>query len=316
MDKIPHTIKISLILLIGTAMLTGCGSSPEKSLNNNQVHRLDLSKYSAEMPGAPLNLLFIHHSCGATLFADQGEKTGEYCLYESHPNGGGLRNLLRRNNYQVHEATYGSKIGQDTDINHWHAKFRDQMDLALKTQLQDDVLEGKMVNQIIVFKSCYPNNLIIADGTSPGDPDSQERTLWNCKAAYNSLLPIFKMYPNTLFVAMTAPPTLKPWMNKYKEMVLNFLGKGPESIGARARLFNSWLVDRENGWLAGYDKNNVVVFDNYDILTGKGTSNWTIYPSRDGKDSHPNSTGNTLAANEFVSFINRAVRYSGLVKNE
>ena len=224
--------------------------------------------------------------------------------------------MLRQNNYNVHGATYDSKLGQDTDINHWHAKFRDQMQVALKTKLQDDLFEGDEVNQIILFKSCYPNNTIIADGSPPGDPDSPKRTLWNCKAAYNSLLPIFKKYPNTLFVAVTAPPTIKPWMNKYKKKIFNFFGKGPESIGMRARLFNSWLADSKSGWLADYDLKNVVVFDYYDILTDGGKSNWTQYPTRDGKNSHPSSKGNSIVADEFVNFINRAVRYAGLEKNE
>ncbi len=309
-------VKLSIIIAIGGLMLAGCGNTPDKSSNDKSVQRLDLSSFSNEKPIIALNLLFIHHSCGATLFADPGEKSGEYCLYDTHPNGGGLRNLLKRNNYNVHEATYGSKLGENTDINHWHVKFRDQMNLALKAKLQDDLLEGDEINQIIVFKSCYPNNTIIADGSPPGDPDSPERTLWNCKAAYSSLLPIFKKYPDTLFVAVTAPPTVKPWMNKYKEKIFNFLGKGPEKIGVRARIFNNWLADSNSGWLTGYDLKNVVVFDYYDILTGGGKSNWAQYPTRDGKNSHPSSAGNFIAAGEFIDFINRAVKYAGLEKNE
>jgi len=71
-------------------------------------------------------------------------------------------------------------------------------------------------------------------------------------------------------------------------------------MGKRARVFNNWLKD--------YDLKNVVVFDLYDILTGEGDSNWTKYPTRDGKNSHPNSEGNTKAATEFIDFINKAVR--------
>lgn len=305
-----------LLTMITPVLITGCDNSPISLTSDSVMHSLDLTEYSAEKPTNHLNLLFIHHSCGATWLADAGEKVGEYCLYQTHPNGGGLRRLLQQNNYNVHEATYGSQIGQDTDINHWPAKFRDQMDLILKIRHQDDVLSADEVNQIVVFKSCYPNNTIIADGLPPGTPDSPERTIWNCKAAYNSLLPIFKKYPNTLFVAVTAPPTVKPWINKYKEFILNLLGKGPENIGMRARLFNNWLVNTKSGWLASYELKNVVVFDYYNILTDDGKSNWTQYPTRDGKDSHPSAGGNSIASEKFIIFLNKAVNYAGLKGNE
>ncbi len=311
-----HILKQSIYILFIFTTIVGCDNLQKDPMKNPTIQRLDLARYSAEKPSPPLNLLFIHHSVGATLLADTGEKAGEYCLYSTHPNGGGLRTLLKQNNYNVYEATYGSKIGQDTDINNWSAKFRGQMDLVLKTKLQDDLFEGDEVNQIVVFKSCYPNNHFIGEGTSPGDPDSAEKTVWNAKAAYSSLLPIFKKYPHTLFVVVTAPPIVKPWMNKYKEMIYNLFGKGPENVGMRARLFNNWLVDTKSGWLAAYDLKNVVVFDYYDILTNGGKSNWTQYPSRDGKDSHPNSAGNSLSAEKFVVFINQAVKYAGLAGNE
>ena len=309
MKKVSSLFNVSCIMLLFFFLTTGCGNQGQPNSKKSSVKELDLSTYSDEK----LDLLFIHHSCGATLMADKGEKKGEYCLYPTHPNGGGLRSLLKQNNYNVHEATYGSKIGRDTDINHWHARFRDHMDIILKTDLQDKVYTDDAINNIVVFKSCYPNNRIIADGTSPGNPDSPERTLWNCKAAYNSLLPYFKEHPKTLFIAMTAPPIVKPWMNRYKEKVLNIVGKGPEKIGIRARLFNNWLKDTESGWLSRYKQKNVIVFDYYDILTGKGQSNWTKYSTRDGKNSHPNSEGNTKAATEFINFINRAVRYAGMM---
>ena len=302
-------------MLITLTLISGCDIGSKNSSPNPVVHPLNLTEYSTEKSNEPLNLLFIHHSSGATLFADSGEKSGEYCLFESHPNGGGLRNLLRQNNYNVHEATYGSKLGEHTDINHWHSKFRDHIDLALKTKIQDDLLDDE-VNQIIMFKSCYPNNHFISYGTPTGDPDLAEKTVWNAKAAYNSLLPIFKKYPNTLFVVVTAPPIVKPWMNKYKEILLRLIGKGPEKIGERARLFNNWLVDTKDGWLSDYTLQNIVVFDYYDILTDNGKSYWTQYPTKDGKNSHPSSAGNSLAAEKFVIFINQATKYAGLTENE
>ena len=161
---------MSVILLLSA----GCDNQSSQVAENVKVAKLDLTQYSAEKPEKTLNLLFIHHSSGATLLADKGEKSGNYCLWPTHPSGGGLRNLLRQNNYNVHEATYGSKIGQKTDINNWHAKFRDHMDKILKTDHQDRLYKDDSVNNIVLFKSCYPNNNIVSDGTSPGDPDSRD----------------------------------------------------------------------------------------------------------------------------------------------
>lgn len=306
-------LPVVVMIFIVSLVMASCSGNHSKKTEKSTVKALDLSKYSSEKPSKRLNLLFIHHSCGATLLASPGEKKGEYCLWLSHPNGGGLRELLEKNNYSVHEATYGSKIGQQTDINHWHKKFRDHMDIILKTDYQDRLYERNSVNQIIVFKSCYPNNMIIADGTPPGDPDSPKRTLWNCKAAYNGLLPIFEKYPKTLFVAVTAPPLVKPKMNSIKETLLKIIGKDPERIGERARKFNNWLKDIESGWLSKYKGKNVVAFDYYDILTGRERSNWADYPTGNGTNSHPSAEGNGVAAEAFRGFLNKVVRYTDLV---
>jgi len=313
--RLESVVKVVAVINIVLFIFLGASAKAFQNSKSNEIKVMDLSQYSLKKPGKKINLLFIHHSCGATLLADKGNtKIGKYCLWICHPNGGGLRKLLEKNNYTVHEATYGSKIGQKTDINDWHKKFRDCMDIILRTDHQDRLYNDGSVNQVIVFKSCYPNNNIIADCTPPGDPDSPKRTLWNCKAAYNSLLPIFRKYPNTLFVAMTAPPIAKPRSGS------NFCGRsckdtnkeGPDEIAARARRFNNWLKDIGTGWLSKYKGRNVVVFDYYDILTGKGVSNWSQYPTRNGTNSHPNSEGNQLAAKEFIIFLNRAVRYAGI----
>jgi hypothetical protein len=301
-----------LLALFMFQMLAGCNSQDVAVPNKYIITERDLSAFSNKAPEKKINLLFIHHSCGATLMAEPGEKKGEYCLYVSHPNGGGLRNLLIQNNYSVHEATYGSKIGQDTDICHWNGKFRNDMDIILKTDHQDKLYSDGSVNNIVMFKSCYPASEIIADGIPPADPDSCEKTVANYKAAYNSLLPYFRQHPGTLFIAITAPPIVKPRMNPVKEFLKNISGTGPEAMGKRTRHFNNWLKDVASGWLKDYELKNVVVFDYYDILTGKGESNWAKFPTRDGKDSHPSSQGNLMAAQEFINLLNLAVHYGGL----
>jgi hypothetical protein len=251
------------------------------------------------------NLLFIHHSCGGQLFADQGENAGSQCIYVSHPNGGGLRRMLENAGFAVNEASYGSIVGADTDICHWHRKFASQMDRILQTRNQDELLPDGQRNDIVCFKSCFPNNDFKGEGKEPGDPDSCEKTVANARAAYRTLLPFFREHPDVLFVAFTAPPMAeyKPvgWKAKIKSWF-----RPKDRSGELARQFNTWLADREQGWLAGYDQPNVVVFNYYDVLTDHGATNYAAYPTRDGRDSHPSSTGNQKAAAAFMPFLEAA----------
>lgn len=285
------------------------------------VKSVDLSSFRAERPTKPLRLLFIHHSCGGQLLAQTGAPSGENCVYVSHPNGGGLRDLLERDGYVVHEASYKSHVGDKTDVFDWLPKFRDGMDRVLACAGQDAVHPQGTRNDIVVFKSCYPNNLFVGEGTPPGSPAGPELTVANAKAAYSALLPCFERHPNVLFVCVTAPP--------------NALGLAPERLGkvllrkvlgrprtealerrksaALARSFADWLRSPE-GWLRDYARRNVVVFDYYGTLTEKGSrrSDLSLYPTGGGLDSHPSAEGNALAARAFGPFLNRGVRRAGL----
>jgi len=255
----------------------------------------------------PLRLLFIHHSCGGQLLADPGEKvggargSGERCIYESHPNGGGLRAMLEADGFEVHEASYESIVGEDTDIRHWRAKFAGMMDRILVTDRQDRVYEDGRTNHIVVFKSCYPNNDFVGPGAAPGDPDSPELTVANAKAAYLSLLPLFREHPNVLYVAFTAPARAEP-RRGFLDTVKGWFRKEPEAADY-AREFNTWLADPEAGWLADYELPNVAVFDYYDVLTKGGESNWSRYATGDGTDSHPSAEGNRKAAEGFAAAL-------------
>jgi len=262
--------------------------------------------------GAPVNLLFIHHSCGGQLLADRGpvrggeRDSGERCLYQSHPNGGGLRERLTAAGYRVHEASYGSQIGEDTDYCHWRAKFATQMSRILRTERQDRLLPEGEANAIVCFKSCFPNNGFSACGQEPGDPDGCARTLTNAKAAYRALLPLFREQPSVLFVAFTAPPLVEPRPSGPAATVKRWF-QGRDRSGGLAREFSAWLTDRAHGWLAGYELPNVVVFDYYDVLTGRGSSDYAVFPTHDGRDSHPSSEGNERAATAFLPFLAAAV---------
>ncbi len=262
--------------------------------------------------GGPVRLLFIHHSCGGQLLAEPGAQDGggkdsaARCIYRSHPNGGGLRSLLQAAGYEVHEATYGSLLGEDTDICHWRRKFAERMDRILACDEQDRSYADGRTNEIVVFKSCYSSIDFTGPGEEPGDPDSAQQTLANAKAAYRALLPLFRSRPDVLFVAVTAPPRAEPQPQGLKDRLGAAFRRGPDSAD-HAHALHAWMADREGGWLRDYDLPNVAVFDYHAILTDGRSAKWSAYASGGGSDSHPNREGNARAAAAFVPFLDAAV---------
>ena len=72
------------------------------------VHAREVFK---KAPGAPVKLIFIHHSCGENWLSD---------------GDGGLGSALGKNNYFVSDTNYGwgpSNIGDRTDIVNWTEWF-------------------------------------------------------------------------------------------------------------------------------------------------------------------------------------------------
>jgi hypothetical protein len=279
---------------------------------------MDLSAWSADPPKKALRLLFIHHSCGGQLLADVGpEKERASCILETHENGGGLRRRLRDAGYEVHEASYGSDVGEATDLFDWLPKLETKMDKILSVDENDRALPAGVTSSIVMFKSCYPNNRFEGEGTEPGDPRGPALTVANAKATLRALLPIFEKRPDVLFVYFTAPPNApRPKKVPLYRYLLDVARGGAmgQAIARQAKLarqFDDWVVSKD-GWLAEYRGKNVVVFDYYDVLTDHGRSDTSAYPGGDGSDSHPTSAGNAKAAEEMVPLLNRAVRRAGL----
>ncbi|MFO1477588.1 MAG: SGNH/GDSL hydrolase family protein [Verrucomicrobiota bacterium] len=289
-------------------------SSPSSGTSSGQAQRLDLSGFSNSAPAQPLRLLFLHHSVGGQWLAAPGPEEGTNPICATNPNGGSLRAALQSQGYQVHEASYGSRIGENTDIFDWPGKFRDQMDAILACDLQNQSYTNGERNQVVMFKSCFPNNDFRGPGRPPGNAAGPELTIWNARAAYASLLEQFRKHPDVLFVCVTAPPlAAKPFPSPlWKRAVKALLGRSNDYTdrAALAREFNNWLSST-NGWLAEAPR-NVVVFDYYDVLTGHGASNLSVYSTVDGYDSHPSAEGNRRATEEFIPFLNRAVQRAGI----
>ncbi len=275
------------------------------------------SEFSDSSAAAPLRLvrlLFIHHSCGGQWLAPPGPDRGIDCIYETAVNGGRLRDALTAQGYEVHEASYKSLVGARTDIFDWLPKFRDHMEEVLRCDQQDTFYQDERRNEIVLFKSCFPNNHFLGRGQAPGNAEGPELTVENAKAAYRALLPEFAKRPRVLFVAVTAPPLALGRGPLYRLIARRLLGRpSAKQSGPYAREFNNWLKDTDGGWLSRYDGNNVAVFDLYDVLTDYGDSDSLRYPTgRLGDDSHPSSMGNQKATKAFVPFLNSAIRRAGL----
>jgi hypothetical protein len=251
-------------------------------------------------PEEVVKLIFIHHS------------TGENWLMDGY---GDLGLTLQANNYFVSDTNYGwgpNGIGDRTDIPNWIEWFvgtnRDTYMNAVYTESQANaggwdyytrnLADPGGENEIIMFKSCFPNSDLYGNPNDPPQPGS-DFTVANAKYIYNQLLTYFVTRPDKLFVVITAPPLQYP--------------DSPEN----SRAFNTWLV---NDWLAenDYPYSNVAVFDFYNVLTHPDNhhryangaveyvtnhGNNTLYYDSAG-DDHPNEAGSQKATDEFVPMLN------------
>lgn len=322
MKKAVAVLAVLAVVAAAVAFIPVGGDDGQEVGLTEPAPEMDLSEHSAEPPGEPIDLLFVHHSVGGALFADQGEASGEHapqCIWETHPEGGGLRRMLTDAGYRVHEASYGSAVGERTDLFDWLPKFRDEMDRVLRVDVQDQTLEGDRRNRVVMFKSCFPNSDFVGEGEEPGDPAGAELTYWNARATMTALLEHLGAHPDVLFVYLTAPPLTAPHAEPlWRWGARRVLGRSLDAAEQRrraalARRFNDW-VRSPDGWLSGYPHRNVVVFDFFDVLTGDGASNFERYPTGGGTDAHPSREGNLRAARELLPLVNRAVRRAGLLE--
>lgn len=240
------------------------------------VRAVPLWSDSASPPSQPVKLIFIHHSTGGHWLADLSEP--------DYP-GGGLGEALMANNYFVSATNYGwgvNQIGSRTDVLNWPEWFTGLTSSAILTALYaesgqnicgDGMCFGNWSrlatdpggeNEIIMFKSCFPNSDIYGNPDDPpaAEPNDQH-TVSNFKAIYNDILTYFETRQDKLFIVITAPPLTEA------SYVANDRFTPAADRAANARAFNAWLV---NDWLADYEHNNVAVFDFYNVLTSNGST--------------------------------------------
>ena len=143
--------KVSLGFLVA---LAGLGQIPTQdaipSDPSERAAPIDLTSFLPTNPPRRVNILFIHHSCGGQLLADRGEDY-EYarCIHMAHGNGGELRKKLIEAGYFVNEASYGSIVGEKTDLWDWEPKFRKEMDRVLDTIRNDARSNGTAINDVV-----------------------------------------------------------------------------------------------------------------------------------------------------------------------
>lgn len=254
-------------------------------------------------PDKRTKLIFIHHSCGENLLNDHD---------------GGLGKALIKNNYFVSDTNYGwgpSSIGDRTDILDWPEWFKSGKtstyyqallnETRIHSPYRRNIPDPGGNNRIVLFKSCFPNSNLHG---RPNDPPKKGHglTISNAKSIYNDLLSFFSRHPETLFIAVTAPPVQE------------------RTFGKNARSFNNWLV---HDWLENYPGSNVGVFDFYNVLTGKnhhhrvsGSRVQHVYSKGkntlvyfQGSDNHPVRAGNRKATEQLVPLLN--MYYNNWEKN-
>ena len=314
-----------LVSLFPWVVAAGGSLASDSCADTPSIYSLSSAPRAADDPThpiSPVKLVFLHHSVG-----DAWLEAGD----------GGLGDRLGADNYYVSDTFYEwgpDEIGSFTDIGDWWTWFRGPDSAAymqaVYTTNNRHANYGRPMsdpggeNEIILFKSCYPNSHL---GGSPSDPpttgtnplwgedySSANHTVANAKGIYNDILQYFATRQDKLFVVITAPP-----------LVAN---DTDAAHAANIRALNDWLV---NSWLAGYSHRNVAVFDFYNVLTSNGGDvhtndlyaesgnhhrwrnaavehvhpvnyHYAAYPS-DG-DSHPNPAGNRKATSEFLPLLN------------
>ncbi len=176
------SINVLSVICLFLASCTTAGQTSDSSLG---LENTPTDPNSPPPPTATVKLIFIHHSTGGQWLAD---------------NYGGLGKALMANNYYVSATNYGwgpNNIGDRTDIINWPEWFtsanRDTyMDALFNENGQNFGDFGKWSrlrkdpggeNQIIVFKSCYPNSdLWGSPDDPPADVINDQWTVSNAKA--------------------------------------------------------------------------------------------------------------------------------------
>ena len=279
-----NKILVALVVVLFLGCLVGLFIFKKYLSATQQINSLNRElKRSSETVGQLTELLgsqsqakmvFLHHSVGRNI------------LYT----GGLQRRLLERGLF-VSGATYGDEIGEHTDISDWLPKFRKEMEkiLTFKSHPNQYYSDGTR-NQIVMFKSCFPNSNIVDESAAEEDTKGSPNTLANYQATFKAIKREMMRKGDSLFVYLTAPPLIAQ--------------KTTPENAARARRFNNWLI---NEYLVEYrsesEHDNFAIFDLFGFLAGPDNLLKKAYRVDKPSDAHPNDEASRLAAEAFVEFF-------------
>lgn len=276
---------LSFFLMAATIALVSCEQEPENPPSGG------------EGGGEPGNkkLVFIHHSTGGNLLAD---------------NYGELGKKLNNAGFYVSDICYGWSApenagqGDNTDIGQWYSWFADETVQANNIKKRDNIMNAVYTNyswsgqygsytrgadpggenEIVMIKSCFPNSHVnVANSSTPAQFYNQvfsspNHNVSNIKALYNAILPYMKSHSDKMFVII-ANPSLLPTSTNNDE-------------AARAREVTNWLTLswlKDNNW----ENKNVYVWNYFNVLTDEDNHHWVV----DGNVVHHTASGsaNTTA---------------------
>lgn len=236
----------------------------------------DSREVKALSDGSYTNILFIHQSVGAGFIRD-----------------GHLRDMLSQKGYSFWDQGYsheglrdpnGTSLGytysipnNDTDPDELYTLFTQK-----PYQAPINGISQVLQHEVIIFKSCYPNNNI-----------RDEQVFEEFQSFYLGFRNTVDQHPDRLFILLTTPP-LNP-------------ARTDAAHAARARAMADWLKSDE--FQGG--RENLVVYDLFDDLAepdlSKPDANMLRESYRVAMDSHPNAAANEIVAENLADFIDQQI---------
>ncbi len=222
--------------------------------------------------GAHTNVIFLHHSVGNNLI-----------------NQGKVREQFQQAGIDFWDQGYrydGLRDPSGVKTGFWYPLPADNTDIdglaRLMAQepksLPVNALSGLLQHEVIMLKSCYPNNNF---NGAEGFQQFQEM--------YLGMRATMDAHPEKIFVLLTTPP-LNPAETNMENARL-------------AREMAAWLASE--AFIGG--RQNVFVFDFYTLLAENDPASpeygMLRAAYREGADSHPNAAANVEIAPLLVDFV-------------
>ncbi len=236
--------------------------------------------------------IFLHHSTGQCIYGPNGSSTSipvEIVKYNDE------HNLNDDDSVWIDETWFPSG---DNEWATWHRIFNAESPV-------DDITPFLNSYKIVMIKSCFPSSNIYSAGTPADTNNPDEKTVFNYKWHWRSIINIMKNYPNIFFVIWTNAPLVSGQTNSDEAKLSDW--------------FCSWAKDtlaKELDPEFGTFPKNVYVLDFFHKLAdASGFLPITFASSSD--DSHPNAAATALVAPQLVEEVfNAAINFENLASSK